>query len=144
MDDQPAPSDAVVGIHDSELAGRSAADKRDIIADWLKARGLDTTVMTALGSIAWTFHIRGTDVSHTPVGLAFALLHAHATADLFIAPEKVTDAVRAHLGNTLRIHDRHAFEAALADLAGKRVAFDHDRAVAALFTALEADRKSIV
>src|SRR3546814_3661548 len=94
--------------------------------------------MTALDSIAWTFNICGTDVSHTPVGLAFALLHADATADLFIAPEKVTDAVRAHLGNSVRIHDRDAFEAALADLAGKRVAVDPDRAVAAIFTALDA------
>src|SRR3546814_17907399 len=59
-----------------------------------KAKGLDTTVMTALDSIAWTFNIRGQDVSHTPVGLAFALLHADATADLFIAPEKITDAVQ--------------------------------------------------
>jgi len=137
-DDQPAPSAAPVTVHDTELAGRSAADKRDIIADWLKAKGLDATVMTALDSIAWTFNIRGTDVSHTPVGLAFALLHADATADLFIAPEKVTDAVRAHLGNSVRIHDRDAFEAALAELAGKRVAVDPDRAVAAIFTALEA------
>src|SRR3546814_20996430 len=92
--------------------------------------------MTALDSSAWTFNIRGTDGSHTPVGLAFARLHADATADLFIAPEKVTDAVRAHLGNSVRIHDRDAFEAALADLAGKRVAVDPDRAVAAIFTAL--------
>jgi len=137
-DDQPAPSDAPVTVYDTELAGRSAADKRAIIADWLKAKGLDTTVMTALDSIAWTFNIRGADVSHTPVGLAFALLHADATADLFIAPEKVTDAVRAHLGNSVRIHDRDAFEAALADLAGKKVAVDPDRAVAAIFTALEA------
>src|SRR3546814_1725772 len=94
--------------------------------------------MTALDSIAWTFNIRGSDVTHTPVGLAFALLNADATADLFIAPEKITDAVRAHLGNSVRIHDRDAFEAALADLAGKAVAVDPDRAVAAIFTALEA------
>src|SRR3546814_2704605 len=94
--------------------------------------------MTALDSIAWTFNIRGSDVTHTPVGLAFALLNADATADLFIAPEKVTDAVRAHLGNSVRIHDRDAFEAALAGLSGKKVAVDPDRAVAAIFTALEA------
>src|SRR5690606_10557296 len=112
--------------------------KRAVVADWLKARDLDTAVMTALDSIAWTFNIRGSDVTHTPVGLAFALLHADATADLFIAPEKVTDAVRAHLGNSGRIHDRSAFEAALAGLAGKKVAVDPDRAVAAIFTALEA------
>ena len=107
-DDQPAPSDAVVTVHDAALAGQGAVEKREIIADWLKAKGLDTTVMTALDSIAWTFNIRGEDVSHTPVGLAFALLHADATADLFIAPEKITDAVRAHLGNSVRIHDRTA------------------------------------
>jgi Xaa-Pro aminopeptidase len=136
-DDQPAPSDAPVSVYDTALAGQSAVEKRDVIADWLKARGLDTTVMTALDSIAWTFNIRGEDVSHTPVGLAFALLHADATADLFIAPEKVSDAVRAHLGNSVRIHDRGAFEGALAGLAGRRVAVDPDRAVAAIFTALE-------
>ncbi|KQZ65628.1 X-Pro aminopeptidase [Sphingopyxis sp. Root1497] len=136
-DDQPAPSDAVVAVHDVKLAGQSAIDKRAIIADWLKDKGLDTSVMTALDSIAWTFNIRGSDVSHTPVGLAFALLHADATADLFIAPEKITDAVRAHLGNSVRIHDREAFEAALAALKDRKVAVDPGSAVAAIFTALE-------
>ncbi|MDK2761132.1 MAG: aminopeptidase P family protein [Sphingopyxis sp.] len=137
-DDQPAPSAAPVAIHDVALAGQGAVEKREIIADWLKANALDTTVMTALDSIAWTFNIRGQDVSHTPVGLAFALLHADATADLFIAPEKMTDAVRAHLGNSVRIHDRAAFEAALAGLQDRKVAVDPDRAVAAIFTALDA------
>jgi Xaa-Pro aminopeptidase len=136
-DDQPAPSDAVVAVHDVKLAGQSAIDKRSGIADWLKDKGLDTSVMTALDSIAWTFNIRGSDVSHTPVGLAFALLHADATADLFIAPEKITDAVRAHLGNSVRIHDRDAFEAALAGLKDRKVAVDPGSAVAAIFTALE-------
>jgi len=137
-DDQPAPSDAPVAVHDVKLAGQSAIDKRQAIADWLKDKGLDTAVMTALDSIAWTFNIRGQDVSHTPVGLAFALLHADATADLFIAPEKMTDAVRAHLGNSVRIHDRTAFEAALAALGDKKIAVDPGSAVAAIFTALEA------
>lgn len=137
-EDQPAPSAAPVAVHDVALAGQSAAQKREVIADWLKANDLDMTVMTALDSVAWTFNIRGQDVSHTPVGLAFALLHADATADLFIAPEKITDAVRAHLGNSVRIHDRDAFEAALAGLQGKKIAVDPDRAVAAIFTALEA------
>jgi Xaa-Pro aminopeptidase len=136
--DQPPPSAAPVAVHDMKLAGQGATDKRAIIADWLKAKELDVTVMTALDSIAWTFNIRGQDVTHTPVGLAFALLHADATADLFIAPEKITDAVRAHLGNSVRVHDRSAFEGALADLKDRKVAVDPDRAVAAIFTALEA------
>src|SRR3546814_18074537 len=35
------------------------------------------------------------------------------------------------------VHDRTAFEAALTDLKGKNIAVDPDRAVAAIFTALE-------
>jgi Xaa-Pro aminopeptidase len=135
--DQPALSAAKIAVQPTDMAGRSAPEKRAEIADWLTREGLDATVMTALDSIAWTFNVRGTDVTHTPVGLAFAVLHADATADLFIAPDKIDDAVRAHLGNGVRLHDRDAFAPMLETLAGKRVAADPERAVAAVFDALE-------
>ncbi len=135
--DQPALSDAKIVVQTTDMAGRSSPEKRAEIADWLVKEGLDATVMTALDSIAWTFNVRGTDVTHTPVGLAFAVLHADATADLFIAPDKIDDAVRAHLGNGVRLYDRDAFAPMLATMAGKRVAADPERAVAAVFDALE-------
>ncbi len=135
--DQPALSEAKIAVQPTEISGRSSPEKRGEIADWLTREGLDATVMTALDSIAWTFNVRGTDVTHTPVGLAFAVLHADATADLFIAPDKIDDAVRAHLGNGVRLHDRNAFAPTLATLTGKRVAVDPERAVAAVFDALE-------
>ncbi len=135
--DQPALSAAKIAVQPTDMAGRSSPEKRAEIADWLTREGLDATVMTALDSIAWTFNVRGTDVTHTPVGLAFAVLHADATADLFIAPDKIDDAVRAHLGNGVRLHDRDAFAPMLATLTGKRVAADPERAVAAVFDALE-------
>ncbi len=134
--DKPAMSPARVKVHDTELAGRSAADKRTEIADWLTREGLDATVMTALDSIAWTFNLRGDDVTHTPVGLAFAILHADATADLFVAPEKIDDTVRAALGNGVRLHDRTDFAPMLATLSGKAIAADPDGAVVAVFDAL--------
>lgn len=142
--DQPAPSAAPVSVHPDQYAGQSASEKRQLIADWLAQEGLDTTVMTALDSIAWQFNIRGQDVAHTPVGLSFALLHQDATADLYIAPEKMTDEVRAHLGNSVRIHDRADFVPALQALAGKKVAVDPERAVAAIFTTLAAAGAQIV
>ena len=135
--DQPALSEAKIAVQSTELAGQSSPEKRAEIADWLTREGLDATVMTALDSIAWTFNVRGTDVTHTPVGLAFAVLHADATADLFIAPDKIDDSVRAHLGNGVRLHDRDAFAPMLATLTGKCVAADPERAVAAVFDALE-------
>ena len=142
--DRPALSDARIAVQDNDLAGRSAPEKRAQIADWLSHEGLDATVMTALDSIAWTFNVRGTDVTHTPVGLAFAILHADATADLFVDAAKVGDAVRQHLGNGVRLHDRAAFAPALSGLSGKRVAADPERAVAAVFDALERGGAKIV
>ncbi|NJS15065.1 MAG: aminopeptidase P family protein [Sphingopyxis sp.] len=142
--DRPVPSAAPVAVHSDTLAGQSASAKRAAMADWLKAEGLDATVITALDSVAWTFNLRGSDVSRTPVGLAFALVHADATADLFIAPEKLTDAVRQHLGNSVRLHDYGALTASLSALRGKRIAADPERAVAAVFGALEAGGATVV
>ena len=134
--DRPGLSTARLEVQSNELAGRGAPDKRAEIADWLTARGLDATVMTALDSVAWTFNLRGTDVSHTPVGLAFAILHADATADLFVDAQKIDDAVRQHLGNGVRLHAREALPAMLEGLSGKRIACDPERAVVAVFDAL--------
>ncbi|NYT40925.1 aminopeptidase P family protein [Sphingomonas sp. R-74633] len=136
--DKPAPSDATLAVQTDDLAGKSSPAKRAEIADWLAERKADAVVLSALDSIAWAFNIRGTDVSHTPVALAYAIVNADGTADFFVAPEKVTDEVRKHLGNAIRIHDRSAFAPALQGFAGKRVAADPGSAVAAVFDALDA------
>ncbi len=135
--DRPTPSTAPLEVHPLALAGRSSEHKRAEIAAWLTRTGADTTVVTALDSLAWAFNIRGRDVSHTPVALGFALLHADSTADLFVAPEKLTPEVRTHLGPSVRLHDIKAFAPHLATLTGKRVAIDPAGDVAAVFTALE-------
>ncbi|WP_293874049.1 MULTISPECIES: aminopeptidase P family protein [unclassified Sphingomonas] len=134
--DRPAPSDAMLTVHDDAHAGRSSAAKRAEIADWLAAQEADAVVLTALDSIAWALNVRGGDVAHTPVALSYAIVGSDGTTDLFVAPEKIDDAVRQHLGNAVRLHDRAAFAAALAGYAGKRVAADPERAVAAIFDAL--------
>ena len=142
--DRPAPSNATLAVQSDDQAGQSSAQKRAAIADWLTARKADAVVLTALDSIAWAFNIRGQDVDHTPVALAYTIVQADGTADLFIAPEKLTNAVRQHLGNAIRIHDRAGFADALAGYAGKRVAADPERAVAAIFDALDAGGATIL
>jgi len=136
-DDKPQPSKAKLVPHGERHAGKSSAAKRADIIDWMKAEELDATVLTALDSIAWTFNIRGADVTHTPVALAYALLHADGKAELFVDPEKIDADVRAHLGNAVTIRDRSEFTAALRDLAGRTVAVDPERAVAAIFETLD-------
>ncbi len=134
---KPQPSDAKLVVQSDSAAGQSSAAKRAEIAEWLEKRRADAVVISALDSIAWTFNVRGADVIHTPVALAYAIVHADGTADLFVEPDKVTDDVIQHLGNAVRVQPRDAFAPALRGFSGKRVAADPERAVAAIFDLLD-------
>ncbi|MEG3163844.1 aminopeptidase P family protein [Sphingomonas sp. PB2P19] len=136
--DRPAPSDAMLTVQDDALAGESSSAKRAAIAEWLGQHRADAVVLSALDSIAWALNVRGEDVAHTPVALSYAIVNADGTTDLFVATEKLDDTVRQHLGNAVRVHDRSAFAEALGGHAGKRIAADPERAVAAITQALEA------
>ena len=142
--DRPEASKAHLVVQPDSLAGQSSANKRTAIAEWLGKQGADAAVLAALDSIAWTFNVRGADVSHTPVALAYALVNADGTADLFVASEKVGPDVAQHLGNGVRLHERADFEEALTRLGGKTVAVDPERSVAAIFEALEKGGAKIV
>jgi Xaa-Pro aminopeptidase len=135
--DRPEASKAHLIVQSDQYAGKSAAEKRTEIGDWLAKHHADAAVLSALDSIAWAFNIRGQDVTHTPVALAYALVFADGTADLFVASEKIGPEVRQHLGNGVRLHERSEFEGALTELKDKTVVVDPERAVAAIFEALE-------
>ncbi|MXO69946.1 M24 family metallopeptidase [Altererythrobacter marinus] len=136
-DDQPEPSTAPALVHADEHAGRSSAEKRAEVADWLKQEGYDAAVVSALDSIAWLLNIRGTDVERTPVALSYLIAHSDGTAELFIAPEKVTPELEKHLGNAVTIRARSEFDGALSAMKGKTVSVDPDFGVAAIFRLLE-------
>ena len=117
--DRPEASKAHLVVQSDQYAGKSAAEKRTEIGDWLAKQHADAAVLSALDSIAWAFNIRGADVTHTPVALAYALVHADGTADLFVAGEKIGPEVRQHLGNGVRLHERSEFEGALSRAQGQ-------------------------
>ena len=142
--DQPEKSDAKLMVHEDRYAGQNSAEKRAAVAEWLAGNGVDSTVISALDSVAWLLNVRGSDVSNTPVALSFVLAHADGTADLFVAPEKVDEAVQAHLGNAVRLRTPEEFVPALKAMNGKRIAVDPDRAVAAIFGALKDGGATIV
>ena len=126
-----------LAVQSDEYAGKNSAEKRHEMADWLHQEGADAAVLAALDSIAWTFNVRGQDVTHTPVALAFAVVNGDGTADLFVEGQKVGDDVRAHLGNGVKLHEREDFETFLRSLNGKLVAVDPERSVAAISQALD-------
>ncbi len=143
-EDQPQRSPEKLAVHSDQYAGKSARDKRANVATWLNDKGYDATVIAALDSVAWFFNVRGKDISNTPVSLAYAIVRADETATLFVASEKLTDAVREHLGNHVEVRDYDELADALSDMGGKTVAVDPERSVAAIFEALDKAGATIV
>jgi len=135
--DRPQPPLAPAFAHDEALAGASSAQKRARIADILKRDRFDAAAICALDSIAWLLNIRGSDIAHTPVARAYLVIRDDASAELFIAPEKCTDALVRHLGNAVRIRGYDEFSAALGELAGRRIAVDPDYTAEAIVAKLE-------
>ncbi|HEY3916709.1 MAG TPA: aminopeptidase P family protein [Stellaceae bacterium] len=143
--DRPAAPLAPVVPHELRFAGESAESKRHRIATILAETGADAAVLTAPDSIAWLLNIRGGDVPHTPLPLSFAVLHCDESVDLFIDRRKLTPALPAHLGNSVRIAEPSEFGAFLEKLAagGKRVRADPALSAAWVFDRLgEAARRA--
>ena len=141
--DRPAPSPERLVPQLDEHAGQSSADKRRGVAEFLQGAGAGAGVVAALDSIAWLFNVRGSDVSRTPVGLAFAIVHGDATAELFVDPGKVDDTLKVHLGPDVRVRPRNDFAGALEALGGTVVA-DPATCVAAIFERLKTGGATIV
>lgn len=116
--DQPAPPMGAIRTHPLEVAGEAAADKRARLGDDLARAGQAAAILTLPDSISWLLNIRGTDIPRNPVVHAFAILEAGGHVTLFVAGDKLSDAVRAHLGPDITIRPPEAFEPALRTLSG--------------------------
>ncbi|MFN3626055.1 MAG: aminopeptidase P family protein [Hyphomicrobium sp.] len=127
---RPAPPADAISLHPQKFAGRSAQDKIADVQKRLKADKQDAVVLTLSDSVAWLFNIRGSDIPHTPVALAFAIVPANGKPELFILPEKLEPTVRAHLESFAKIAPPKALDERLKALreAGRRVRLDPNTA----------------
>jgi Xaa-Pro aminopeptidase len=122
---RPAAPKGRVSIQPLDLAGAAVAEKRVRLAAAVAGKGADLTVLTQPDSIAWLFNIRGSDVPHTPLALAFALVGADGKATLFIDPDKLGPDERAHLEAEVELRPADGFVAALKTVpAGTKVLVD--------------------
>jgi Xaa-Pro aminopeptidase len=120
---RPAPPQGAVIVHPLKYAGKSAEDKLGAIQATLKRDGQDAVVLTFPPSICWLFNIRGSDVAHNPVVLAFAIVPASGKAELFIDPAKIDREAKAHLAPLAKLSDPKTLAERLTALktAGKTV-----------------------
>ncbi len=91
-----APSGPVV-LHDLRYSGEYANSKLARIRTEIAAMRADALVISDPHNLAWAFNIRGSDVAHTPLPLAFAILPKEERPVLFVDGAKLTNAVRHKL-----------------------------------------------
>ncbi len=101
--DQPPQPLAPIRPHELAFAGVPSSQKRRQIAAEVKRGGADAVVLGAPDSIAWLLNIRGGDVPHAPLPLAFAILSTEGTVELFVDRLKLPAAIAGHLGNAVSI-----------------------------------------
>ena len=134
--DRPPPPGAPATAHPLSFAGQDAAAKRQALADSLGAAQQDACVLNDPASIAWLLNIRGDDLPFTPVALCFAIVHADAAVELFIAGNKLPPTVREWLGPAVTCAEPAAFAHRLGGFAGKTVRVDPAGAPSAIAAAL--------
>ena len=103
--DRPAPPRGAISLHDMKFAGETAASKlARITAELAKAKA-DALVISDPHAVAWTFNIRGADVAHTPIALAFAIVPQIGRPALYVDGVKLSNAVRHALSELADIHE---------------------------------------
>ncbi|GAC1338629.1 MAG: aminopeptidase P family protein [Beijerinckiaceae bacterium] len=121
--ERPAPPTGAISLHPERLAGEAAAHKLARIRDALGAS--DALLVSDPHAIAWAFNIRGADVAHTPLPLAFALLPREGRPRLYVDGAKLSNSVRAYLADLAEIEapDRLLTELS-GNVGGKTIRFD--------------------
>lgn len=129
--ERPAPPLGAVSVHAMEYAGRAEADKLEQIRAEIARLGADALVLSDSHAVAWTFNIRGADVSHTPLPLSYALVPKDGRPQIFIDHRKLSNLARDHLEASGDVKAPAELAAALRDLAATGASIALDTATAA-------------
>ena len=100
--ERPAPPLGPVAIHGTQFSGETEADKLGRIRSEIARLGADALVLSDPHAVAWTFNIRGADVSHTPLPLSYALVPKDGRPTVFIDHRKLSNSARDHLEQNRR------------------------------------------
>jgi Xaa-Pro aminopeptidase len=130
--DRPAPPSGPVTLRDVKFAGESAADKLKLVRAEVTKLRADALVVSDAQNVAWAFNIRGTDVAHTPLALAFALVPREGKPALYLERARLDKDVCAALEEIAELHEPARLADDLGALGDKTVRLDSASAADAL------------
>jgi Xaa-Pro aminopeptidase len=129
--DRPAPPLGPVAIQGQQFAGEIEIEKLKRIRLEINKLGVDALVLSDSHGVAWTFNIRGADVSHTPLPLSYALVPKEGRPTVFIDNRKLSNSTRDHLEQSADVEEPDKLVVKLAELAKRGAAIALDSATAA-------------
>jgi Xaa-Pro aminopeptidase len=132
--ERPAPPLGPVAVHGVQFSGETEAEKLGRIRGEIAKLGADALVLSDSHAVAWTFNIRGADVSHTPLPLSYALVPKDGRPTVFIDARKLSNSARDHLEQNADVREPDALTLQLTELAqhGESIALDSATAADAL------------
>ena len=132
--ERPAPPLGPVAIHGTQFSGEVESEKLKRIRLEIAKLGVEALVLSDSHAVAWTFNIRGADVSHTPLPLSYALVPKDGRPTVFIDHRKLSNATRDHLEQSADVEEPDALTPRLTELAktGASIALDSATAADAL------------
>jgi Xaa-Pro aminopeptidase len=129
--ERPAPPLGPVAIHGVQFSGEAEAEKLGRIRGEITRLGADALVLSDSHAVAWTFNIRGADVSHTPLPLSYALVPKDGRPTVFIDHRKLSNSARDHLEQNADVREPDALTPQLTELAQRGASIALDSATAA-------------
>jgi Xaa-Pro aminopeptidase len=133
--DRPAPPVGPVTLRPLKFAGENAADKLKRVRAEIAKQRADALLVSDPHNVAWAFNIRGADVAHTPLALAFALVPRDGRPTLYVDGAKLNNNVRHTLEEFTDVRSSDDLVRDLGNLKGKIVRIDQASAADA-FTRL--------
>ena len=129
--DRPAPPLGAIVLHDLRHAGIATGDKLQKVLVEIGKQRADALVITDPHNIAWLFNIRGSDVAHTPLPLAFGIVPKDGRPSLYIDGRKLSNAVRDQLEQTADVRELDALTSDIEQLGKANATMLLDQATAA-------------
>ncbi|MBB6308379.1 aminopeptidase P family protein [Xanthobacter tagetidis] len=123
--DRPPPPHGAVRMLDLAIAGEETGAKLRRVRETLGAAKVDGLLVSDPHAAAWLFNIRGADVAHTPLPLAWSIVPAEGVPLLFLERTKLPGAVRDALEAVAHLHPVSHLDDGLAAFSrGRRMRID--------------------
>ena len=94
--DRPALSKAEAFVHEIQYTGKTGQEKIEEVRKEMKKKNASYYILGSLDDIAWTYNVRGRDVSSNPVIISYALISMDK-AYLFVDKDKINSKVESFL-----------------------------------------------